>query len=402
MARRQVQKCDGYEGVYRVLGAPRQYVVRWSITDPRTGRRLSRERLITATTPREAARRRGELAATLASAAAPQARERYGEHVERCWMPSLVARAKAGDLAPSTVARYASYLDDLILPQWRDWYLDAIELSAVRQWVSELRVAPSTLRVMWSVFRIVMDDACALHGIPMLAWQAIRSAMPRPVPEYAARARHTPGELRRALAVARDDDAGPAIWLMATTLLRACHVLALRWVDLDGDLLRPTMTYYCGHVYPIRRRKAVPRVIRLQPEVVEMLGAHRARMGARGHDVFGDARIFPFWKRWLDHRWRAVQRRAGVPVHGLHSLRRTGHDLAALAGLDDELVMAAAAHSNEAVHRLYESPEVVAQKRDRAEAERIGAVGAAVVALVCGDRRGDVASSSADSANGHK
>jgi len=133
-------------------------------------------------------------------------------------------------------------LDRHIVPRWGDYYLDRITLSEVRTWFQGLstRIGGRHLRNIYQLLKEIHEDACALYGLPMLPWKVVLRALPKIDNSHATSNRLGEKQLADALREACGwKELAPMLYVMATTAMRYTHAAALRWSDLDGDILKP-------------------------------------------------------------------------------------------------------------------------------------------------------------------
>lgn len=151
--------------------------------------------------------------------------------------------------------------------------------------------------------------------------------------------------LRDIFAVADDTELGTLIRLAAWTGLRLGELLALTWADLDGNVLRIRQAYdHTGSLAAPKTEKSKRRLT-LSPETVRMLEVHRTGVTDPEALIFRRADGRPFTHSAVDHGWRAIRNRVGIPRARFHDLRHSHATHLIAAGWPIALVSARLGHS---------------------------------------------------------
>ena len=155
-----------------------------------------------------------------------------------------------------------------------------------------------------------------------------------------------------------------AFRLAAMTGARRGEVLGLRWVDLDVDAGRMSITQalvaprYRSEISTPKTQRSM-RAIALDAETAAILRDHREQVSARataaglGWDdewlVFTDATGEPLKPALFSLAFQSVIRTAGVPRIRLHDLRHTHASHALQAGIHPKVVSERLGHSSIAI-----------------------------------------------------
>jgi len=77
--------------------------------------------------------------------------------------------------------------------------------------------------------------------------------------------------------------------------MRACHMSALQWADIDvaAGVIRVVRKQVEGVVGEVTRKKRVPREFPLQPELATILREHRQRLLQAEFPGLDSASVFP-------------------------------------------------------------------------------------------------------------
>lgn len=221
-----------------------------------------------------AARVRARLIEELRGGAAGAGRPRVGEFA------ALWSEARAGALSSGTRELYANHFESCILPDLGDVYLDALTGLDVQAWVTKLgrRLAPSTVKVVFGLFRAMMVDAVAQLGLERDPTMRIR------LPEGVAKRKRTLSEAELGALVAGAREHEPRHYALIASLaftgLRFTHVAGWRWPDVDEEagVIHLERRVYRRDVAPVGRRKRAPATYPLVPEHATILREHRQAM----------------------------------------------------------------------------------------------------------------------------
>lgn len=206
-----------------------------------------------------------------------------------------------------------------------------------------------------------------LHTLRMALRQAVRwQLVPGNVAEHIRKPKvarqemqvWTPEQAAQFLRAAQGHRLYPLFALALSTGMRKGELLALHWGDLDLKGWELTVRHNLvkdatGH-YGVGRPKtdAGHRKLLLAEDVIQLLGEHQRqeRRGRRlpGPDdlVFTAASGKHVQHRHLDHTYRAMIERAGVPVIRFHDLRHTAASLLIRRGVPPKVVADRLGHAD--------------------------------------------------------
>ena len=359
---RQQGRKTRFRGVH-TLGNGR-YRVRVYCTDPLTGRRHERDRIINAKSVEEAFEKKQALARALETSGGKSSSERktVGETATD-WLQHSVTRLRSDGtptLAPLTRERYRRSVRDFIVPFFERAdarELDAHDIEAWRDHLIASGYRASTVNGHLRVLRLVLQE---------VGNSAARSV--RTVPEDDALTTDddpnllSEEELIKFLEVARKDwpQHYAMIVLMFSTAMRMGTVRALRWEDLDieNGIIRVRRRISGDEVLPgVKRSRRSADFPPLWPEVIDALEAHR--------ETFNEAQIasgliFPTRtggvraRTALNKPFRAIRERAGIKKRLTPSTgpRRTASRLYRKVA-DSAVAKAVAGHLTDKMHRHY-------------------------------------------------
>lgn len=295
MPKRSDLRPTAHPGIYTTKGG---HIARARTRDPRTGREVERSRFVKGSL-RDALRVQAEMRAEVRTRGTVQ-RTRLEDYA-RSWL-----ERKRPGLSVATLDRYAVSLEDHILPELGDWYVDAIAPDAVVEWrdrasrkaydakerdekgVERVVRRPYEARTVngWlRVLRTLLADAFAELRIGISPASRVRALPEAPVytdddPNVLSGA-----ELGALLFALRESSPSfyPLLYTMGMTGLRASEATALRWTDLHGDVLTIQRSAVRGVVRERTKTNKVRR-IPLAPGVVEELAAQRDRLKERARE----------------------------------------------------------------------------------------------------------------------
>jgi integrase len=366
MPKRRDTKPTAHPGIRSTEGG---HVVRVRVRDPRTGQEVDRPRFVPGSL-REALRVQAEMRAEV------RERGRVTRTKLSDYARSWLARKRTA-LSVATLDRYAVALEDHILPTLGAWYVDAITPDACVSWRDEAAArtygdgrtyGARTVNGWLRVLRTVLADACVELRLGPSPASRLR-ALPEP-PAYDD---SDPNVLSAtelgALLVALRETA-PAwyalIALMGLTGLRTSEATALRWSDIDGDVITVRRSAVRGHVRERTKTGAVRRVP-LAPVVVDVLREQRAALElrareesiARGEIVAVSEWVFPSdvgtprYGTTIARPLRRAMVAAGIERRLTpHGLRRTLNDVLRVVASAD-VQKAITGHSSEAMRQHY-------------------------------------------------
>jgi integrase len=274
--RRQGRQTTSFPGVQRVGRG--EYRIRGKYIHPKTLRRAELDRVIEASTSREAAHKRAaELRkAALGSGPEPQ---RMAEYV-RSWIAG-----KLPILKPSTRVAYATALDLHILPHFGEWFIDRMTRADIAEWRDSMALTAEahTVNGRLRVLRNVLEDAA--QDLRLVRSPADGVAV---LPTKKKSKSLSPAELARLLEAVRSKYPKwyPLVLTLAHTGARFGEASALEWRDIDweAESIRIERAHVRGKVGTTKTED--PRVVPLTPELAEVLKRHRVKSG-------GFALVFP-------------------------------------------------------------------------------------------------------------
>lgn len=368
-----------YPGVYKV--GSKEYRVRATAIDPRTGKKRSEEKLVSGVSAQQAARVRAELIEGIRKPTPERKRVRVGEFAQS-WMKSKTLKLDRG-----TARTYADALDNHVLPVLGDFFYDTLTTGDVQRWVdaslqsvwttknakSEAekstrrgdskshRYSRHSVHVWFRVFRTMTRDAMDTLALPRDP--TLRVSFP-PAPERDDPNTLGPEELERFLTTMREryPQHYALVVLLAYTGLRFCHASALRWDDWDEErgVVRVVRKQVRGEVGPVSNKKRAPREYPVEPELADVLKAHRRSLLARQAPGIEKGWMFPSaagtlrTPSSLTKAWNATLKAAGIHRRfTVHGLRYTFTDLVRRANVDVVVRRALTGHVTEEMQRHY-------------------------------------------------
>lgn len=390
-----------YPGVSKLEN--KTYRVRGKVIDPRTGKPKEVDRVVTAVSAQEAARRRAEVLDELRWSAEPAGgRVKVGDYA-RSWM-----RSKALKLDGGTAERYADALDKHVLPTFGDFFYDALTSQDVQGWVDSMltdgwvtpsgKRRPYAVRSVHSWFRVLRTmTRDAMAELELQRDPTLRISFPdAPDPEEANAL--APEELARFLEEMRErfPQHYALTVLLAYTGLRFCHASALRWSDWDerSGFIRVRRKQVRGKVGPVTRKKQAPREYPVEPELAAVLREHRGWLLVTQAPGLAEGWMFPSAAGTLrapssvDKAWKRCLTEAGISRRFTpHGLRYTFTDLVRRANVDAVVRRALTGHVTEVMQRKYSSVGLDEKRAAVAEVYRLVSVG---TSSKSGDRGGDL------------
>ena len=237
------------------------------------------------------------------------------------------------ELRPKTSATWRSHIRSKIVPQWGDWHLADITPLEIQRWVNALDrsgLAPATIRAVYGLFKQMLGKAvdydllaknpCRTITLPPVARKKIQ---PLPMPKLVELEQQCPARYRA------------MIHLAVYAGLRWGEIAALTWedIDLEHGLVHVRRGVKADRtVGSTKNRKT--RLIKIDPDDVEVLRAHRRDFGDREW-VFTTAKrgVRLGYADWRANVWLPLVEQCGLSIT-FHELRHAhaGHMIA--AGLD--------------------------------------------------------------------
>lgn len=291
-----------HKGVLQVIGRANAYRVRGSVKNQKTGKTVDLDNVVTATSPLDASRKRAALLAALESAMPQQAERKRLRDYATWWLAT-----KLPSLKPSTRSLYATVLDEHILPELGDYWLDTIERDDLLDWRARMlekptltpqgkprtdkagnHILPSATSVngRMRVLKTVLLDAVESGHIPRdptrripaltekKAWSSDEEESDE---EEEAGRSITADELSALLKAIKElrPDWYPFFYVLAFTGMRFGEVSALKWADIDranGKLWVRRAQWKGQFGLPKNGKK---RSVPLTAEMLAVLDAHR-------------------------------------------------------------------------------------------------------------------------------
>jgi integrase len=267
------------------------------------------------------------------------------------------------DLSPTTVTGYRRNIRAHVRPALGDMQLRKLEPADLDAFYAALRtqkgLAPATVRQVHAVIRRALRQGVIWKWLPSnpaaLASPGRMDAEEHTPPLPAAVLR-----LIDAGTDSRSPDLGMFLRLAAATGARRGELCALRWSNLAGDELRierAVIELADGSTVERSTKTKKPRRVRLDPETVEALEAHRAAWAARlallGEKLGPDAHMFStaadastaMRPATMTQAFRRVRARAGVGGR-LHDLRHFHATQLLSEGTPVKTVSARLGHAN--------------------------------------------------------
>lgn len=366
-----------YPGVLRI--DEKTLCIRVRTIDPRTGRKKDVSKLLEGVSPQEAAQKRTELLEAVKNPVGTTAKVRVGDYA-KSWIES-----KALKLDENTVRTYADALENHVLPALGDYYYDTltsqdvqkwIDRAVMRGWVTESRAGARkkkqkperraysrySVAVWFRVFRTMTRDA--MVALDLQRDPTLRVSLPEAPPEPEESNSLTPEQLAAFLDTMRKHylQHYALVVLLAYTGLRFCHGSALRWEDWDEEagVIRLVRKQVRGKTGAVSRKKRAPKQFPVEPELAEVLRAHRRRLLVQQAPGLETGWMFPSstgslrtpsslhkaWERCLE--LAQIDKRFTV-----HGLRYTFTDLVRRANVDVVVRRALTGHVTEEMQRKY-------------------------------------------------
>jgi integrase len=282
-----------YSGVSRVADAT--FRLRGRVRDPKTGRSIDLDRIVTAASVHEAHHIRVQLLEELQSAQPVRTARPRLRDFATSWL-----RSKLPTLKAATRTHYAEVLDNHVLPKLGDYYLDAITSDDLVTWRDGMLARgarPATVNSRLRVLKTLLGDAVHEHDLP-------RDPARRVPAVRDVRAEDDPnclneGQLAAVLETARVRAPNwHAFFLtLAYTGLRFGEATALRWDDLDetAGVIRVVRAQWKGKLDTTKTGRV--RVVPLAPELAQVLREHRARLLKAQHVGLAEGLVFPSQQR---------------------------------------------------------------------------------------------------------
>ncbi|MCP4448657.1 MAG: tyrosine-type recombinase/integrase, partial [Myxococcales bacterium] len=330
-----------YPGVHKI--ADGEFRVRGKVKDSSTGKPRELDRIIKGVTAKQAnTNREAPLQAMRVEQRSPT-RKRVGEFAQS-WMKSKTLK-----LGEGTAEKYATALDNHILPHFGDWYYDLVTTQDIQDWVDEcLRggwvtkktkvYKPYEVTTVKTWFRVLRTmTKTAIDTLSLQRDPTLRIEFPEEREREESKSLSEEelarflGEMER-----RFPQHFALAMVLAYTGLRFCHVSGLEWDDWDeaNGTLKIRRSQVRGKVGPVSRKKRAPAEYPIGPELSDILRWHRRRMIKGQAPGLELGRMFPSKVGSLRasssvHKaWVACAKAAGIQKNFTpHGLRYTFNDL---------------------------------------------------------------------------
>ena len=266
---------------------------------------------------------------------------------------------------PSTRQRVESALRTQLLPQFGDARLDQIGPGSVHRWFDRYsRTAPAGANRTLDVLRQILNHAIVCGHLGRNPTQGvIRNPYRKPTRFLSlAEVRRLHEALNAHRARGSGSQQADLLRLLLLTGCRRGELVALRWSEIDGDVLHLTDS------------KTGPRPVFLSREARAILN----RQPRTGSEFVFPAPGDPSRPRSGElSLWRKVRREAGLGEVRLHDLRHTFASHAVMLGVPLPVVSRLLGHAQTRMTLRYAH---VGDRETEAAAERIGTAIAAVLA----------------------
>jgi integrase len=276
----------------------------------------------------------------------PQTVHKLVEHYRLKELPMQTHEGKTR----GTKLVYNSNLKLYIVPRWGEYPLRRINSVEVEDWLKTLKLAPSSRakirNLMSTVFRHAIRWGWLSQNENPIAMVRVSSKRQR-VPVTL-----TAEEFRTLFAVLPDRERTMGA-ICATTGLRICEVLGLKWEDIDflqktANVLR---SFVDGSIGPCKTEVSQQPVPLDEIVLEELAGWRSTCLYSQAEDwVFGSERLFGRMPVWPDSlRSKILQpaaRKAGIAKQiGWHTFRHTYSSLLAETGKDVKVVQELMRHA---------------------------------------------------------
>jgi integrase len=360
-----------YPGVTQV--GPRTYEIRTRVTDPNTGRRYGVRRTVESTTLDGAAAamlaQRQELQSAPTLPPLPRRTEQLtlGVYV-KSWLERRLARG----MKPSTRARVAQVLEQVILPYFGSKPVAEIRKNDVESWLLEMSrrknargrlPAPITVNGWLRVAKTLLRDAVSDLELDHDPTARVKSLSGQPVRVTDEKPNSlTAEELRRFLDAAADEsvEVYAMVVIGCFTGMRFGELSALTWNDVSEDdgLIYIRRSQWRGKVSTTKTGKT--RSAPLHPIILDALKSQRKQLVDRGLPALGSSLVFPsatggyHVPSYLNKPFRHILKAAKVEKHlSPHGMRRTYNNLMRQAQVDTVVLHATIGHSSDRMTEHY-------------------------------------------------
>lgn len=360
-----------YPGVRRI--GEGRYRIRAKVQDPKTGRVRELDREVEARSASEAANERERMRSEASAAPAQVERQRL-ESFARSWLESHAAEVKA-----STAEFYGLMFDLHIIPEFGEYYIDAITEKDIAQWRDAMPGAPASKNGRLRALRTLLEAAVP-RFIPYNPAARVRSVRAVRIDQSPNRLTATElravldhllahhqealAELERACADRpgprdRVPMAYPMVLALVSTGARWGEMSALRWSDVDeiAGVIHIRRAHWNGIVDSTKT--GTVRTVPLTAELARVLREHRRLLVTTQHPGLAAGLVFPSITgglrrpKSITKPFAAALKKANLGRRQtLHGLRRTFNDLLRQVATGD-VVRSMTGHSSEEMTRHY-------------------------------------------------
>lgn len=369
MAMPQAAKKTEHIGVYRLDEG--RWLLKATKRDPKTNKRVAREKVLEAVTIEEAVMARDALFEQLTGALEEEPVTQQPRPTTVADYAELWIERKAVRLRPGVVDHYLDILGKWILPLLGPKAVSSITRADIETWVAwverqksrrEQAYARDTLSGWWRVLCNFIRDAAADFDIPDPT-RRIRppTSQVRNVSEHRSLSAE---QLRKLLSTV--EQLFPKwyveVYLIAFTGMRPSELYGLKWADIDFDRGVANLVRSVDARRDIENppKTGNPREVALTAEMKALLEGHKKQLildehpGVEGDLVFPSATGGYRGSAALLNLLRLARRAAGIPVTvGPKTMRKTFITLAALAGHDRLAIRANVGHCDEEMTERY-------------------------------------------------
>lgn len=369
MAMPSAAKKTEHVGVYRLDEG--RWLLKATKRDPKTNKRVAREKVIEAVDISEAVKARDALFDQLVELleeepVTPQRRPTTVADYAELWI-----ERKAVRLRPGVVDHYLDVLGKWILPVLGPKAVNSITRADIEAWVAwverqksrrEQAYSRDTLAGWWRVLCNFIRDAAADFDIPDPT-RRIRppTSQVRNVSEHRSLSAEQLGKLLSTV-----EKLFPRwyveVYLIAFTGMRPSELYGLKWEDIDFEAGVATIARSVDARREVENppKTGTPREVALTAEMKALLEAHRKQLEVDVHPGLESGLVFPSatggyrGSAALLNLLRLARRSAGIPVTvGPKTMRKTFITLAALAGHDRLAIRANVGHCDEEMTERY-------------------------------------------------
>jgi len=251
--------------------------------------------------------------------------------------------------AYSTKVGYTCYLNNWILPRWRQYRLSTVKTVAVEEWLDSLSVAAATKAKLRNIMSAIFNHAIRYEWLDRNPITLVRQSAKRErVPSVL-----DVGETSALLAELHQPYK-VMVLLAAATGLRASELLGLKWQDIDFEFLEINLTRGVVHqVVGALKTEASKRPVPLDRELADSLLEWRCSSPYRQQDdwVFASPEMKGQQPYWPENLLRRHIRPAAERCHitkpiGWHTFRHSYATLLKANGEDVKVVQESLRHAN--------------------------------------------------------